>query len=217
MYRISIPALSALGLAMCCIGPATAEPEVEVTVEAPAEAEDEISDADFAKSLIGKVYEGDLEIEGWMDFGGGLVSPPIYVRHYQREDGTSLVLTSKETSGTKFVVADALIISKPWKGYVISIACTKGEDFTLSFIGDARGPDSAEWWTEVRRAWEIAVETAPEPEAETDAETGNDTNANADAEAAAESAAEADAAPQIELGKITEANTRGVKCTNPDW
>jgi hypothetical protein len=211
MYRTIIPALCALGLAMGFTGPSTAEPEMEVEVEAPAEAEDGPSDGDFAKSLIGKDYQGDLEIKGWMDFGGGLVSPPIYVRHYQREDGTSLVLTSEKRSGASFVVTDALIISKPWKGYVISIACTKGEDLTLRFIGDARGPDSKEWWTEVRRAWEIAVETPSEPGTDTESETGNATETETDTEN------EAKAEAQIEPGKITEANTRGVKCANPDW
>jgi hypothetical protein len=214
MYRTMIPALCALALSVCFIAPAAAEAEAEMEVEPPANAESETSDADFAKSLIGKNYDGEFEIEGWMDFGGGLVAPPIYVHHYQREDGTSLVVTSKETSGTNLVVIDALIISKPWKGYVISIACTKGEDFALRFIGDARGPDSKEWWTEVRRAWEIAVEIEAEPETETDSETsetGNETETDTATEAEAESE------PQIEPGKITETNTRGVKCANPDW
>jgi hypothetical protein len=125
----------------------------------PKAPEEEFTDEDFAKSFLGKPYEGDLEIEGWRDFGGGLVLPPIYVHQYKREDGTSLVLTSKETAPSSYTVTDALIVSKPWKGYAISIACTQGDDFTLRFIGDARGPESREWWTEVRRAWEIELET----------------------------------------------------------
>ena len=41
----------------------------------------------FATSFIGKSYEGDLDIDGWNDLGGGLVVAPIFVRQYQREDG----------------------------------------------------------------------------------------------------------------------------------
>lgn len=182
------------------MSPALAEPES--SAEAEAAAEDEDPDESFANSLLGTSYTGDLELEGWTNFGGGLVSPPIYVNLYQREDGTSLVLTSK-LSSNNYKVTDALIISKPWKGYAISIACTQGEDFTLRFIGDARGPEDKEWWSEVRRAWEIALEPEPVTETKTEGET--------------ETQAESEPEPQPEPGKITKANTRGVKCANPNW
>jgi len=205
MYRTIIPALVALGLIAFGAGPAAAaDPEAPAEAEADADAADEPTDEDFAKSLIGKDYKGSLAIDGWTDLGGGLVSPPIYVHHYQREDGASLVLASKEAGGaSRFEVTDARIISKPWKGYVISIACTQGDDFTLRFIGDARGPDSKEWWTEVRRAWEIAVPVEPDPEAEDGTE--------------AEAETKAEPEPEPEIGKITKAATRGIKCTNPNW
>ena len=61
----------------------------------------EVAEVVFAKSFIGKTYDDELQIEGWEDAGGGLVSPPIYVHEYQREDGTLLVLTSKETTTAK--------------------------------------------------------------------------------------------------------------------
>ena len=61
--------------------------------------EEENADATFAKSFLGKTYEDELDIEGWIDLGGGLVTPPVYIREYQREaDGTFLVLTSREVS-----------------------------------------------------------------------------------------------------------------------
>ncbi|MHA1132996.1 MAG: hypothetical protein ACTSRM_01780 [Alphaproteobacteria bacterium] len=210
MYRTTILALLALGLGAFSASPAAAEPEAPAEAEAGTEAEEGPTDEDFAKSLIGKDYEGSLEIEGWLDFGGGLVAPPIYVHHYQREDGKSLVLTSKETGGARFQVIDTRIIPKPWKGYVVSIACMKGDDFTLRFIGDARGPDSNEWWSEVRRAWEVAV---PKPEPEEDAEA----EAKSKAEGEAKAKAEAKSEPEIDPGKITKANTRGIKCANPNW
>ena len=50
------------------------------------------ADATFAASFIGKNYDGDLAIEGWNDLGGGLIVAPIFIRHYQRDDGTFLVL-----------------------------------------------------------------------------------------------------------------------------
>jgi hypothetical protein len=43
-------------------------------------SEEESADVSFAKSYVGKTYDDELDIEGWIDLGGGLVSPPIYVR-----------------------------------------------------------------------------------------------------------------------------------------
>jgi hypothetical protein len=190
LRSLSVACLTGLFLA----SPASAEPEA-IAEEDP--------DATLVESLIGKTYSGELPIDGWTDFGGGLVQPPIYVHLYQREDGTSLVLTSKQ-SAEQYQVTDALVISKPWKGYAISIACTQGKDFTLRFIGDARGPASKEWWTEVRRAWEI--ELPPNP-AETETEMS---------ETKAETP-EPDAKPEPQPGKISKTKTNGVKCTNPNW
>ena len=126
--------------------------------------EESAADVVFAKSFIGKTYDDELDIEGWDDLGGGLVSPPVYVHEYQREDGTFLVLTSKETSrkgrqSGSYVVLDALVVSKLQKGAVFSIACVQGDDQTLRFLGEAKGSDQKEWWTDVRRAWEISLET----------------------------------------------------------
>ncbi len=203
MHSSILRSLSGACVAVALLAvPAFAEPE------APAEEED--PDATLVQSLLGKTYDGELPIEGWTDFGGGLVSPPIYVHLYQREeDGTSLVLTSKLSSGTH-EVTDALIISKPWKGYAISIACTQGDDFTLRFIGDARGPEDREWWTEVRRAWAIELPPKPKAKAETEAEAETASKSEAKAEG---DAAEAAPAP----GKIAKTDTKGVRCTNPNW
>ncbi len=138
--------------------PALAEPEEQ--------AEEGMADADFAKNFLGKAYDHELEVEGWADLGGGLVFPPIYIHHYQREeDGTYLVLTSREVakagagSPASYVVADALIVPKPKKDAAFSIACVKGEDATLNIIGEATGKEDEEWWSKVRRAWEISLET----------------------------------------------------------
>src|SRR5262245_47297770 len=65
--------------------------------KAPKEEKESEADIAFAKSFLGREYSGDFDIDGWTDLGGGLVSPPIYVRQYKRDDGTVLVLTSKET------------------------------------------------------------------------------------------------------------------------
>lgn len=130
-------------------------------------SEEESADVSFAKSYVGKSYDDELDIEGWIDLGGGLVSPPIYVRQYQREeDGTYLVLTSREvakasaSTPASYVVADALIVPKPQKDVQFSIACvTAGDDATLRFMGEAKGNEDKEWWSDVRRAWEISLET----------------------------------------------------------
>jgi hypothetical protein len=152
-------ALSCFSLAAALLMPqlALAEPKPPT--------EEESADITFAKSFVGKTYDDELDIEGWIDLGGGLVAPPVYVREYQREDGTYLVLTSRElakASGNapaSYQVADALVVPGPQKDVAFSIACVQGDDETLRFLGEAKGSDSKEWWTDVRRAWEISLET----------------------------------------------------------
>jgi len=166
--------------------PAKEEPAKEPKEAQEGEAKEETSaeaDKQFAESFRGKTYQGDLEIEGWDDLGGGLVLPPIYVRQYQREDGTFLVLTSREVvppssnNTASYIVADALVVPPPKEGVDFTIACVQGEDETLRFMGEASGKEDKEWWTDVRHAWEISIET----------------------------------------GEITEAKTKGVRCTNISW
>lgn len=153
-------------LLVCCLLAAGCLSPQFACAEPKEPTEEELADVSFAKSFLGKTYEDDLDIEGWNDLGGGLVSPPIYVRHYQREeDGTNLVLTSREVAKAtdnapaSFVVADALIVPKPPKDQEFSLACVQGEDETLRFLGQAKGSEDKEWWTDVRRAWEISLET----------------------------------------------------------
>ena len=141
------------------------EPKAAKEVETGAENGAEpapFSDEDFAKSLIGNTYSGSFDLDGWTNLGGGLVLPPIYVRHYARDDGTVLVLTAMGASagrGPGFQVADALITGKPRKGYTFSTSCMKGDDYTLRFMGETSGRDAAEWWTNMNKAWEIEIET----------------------------------------------------------
>ncbi len=139
--------------------------------ERPKEESSAEIDEKFAESFLGKTYQGDLEVTGWDDLGGGLVLPPIYVRQYQREDGTFLVLTSRETAPAtstnpaSYIVADALIVPPPKAGVDFTIACVQGEDETLRFMGEASGKEDKEWWTDVKRAWEISIETGEITEA----------------------------------------------------
>ena len=141
-----------------------AEPQTEA-IEAQTEDQDKEQDPDFASQFIGTSYAGNLAVDGWTDFGGGLVSPPIYINQYQHEDGRVLVLTAKETAPAakdapaNYEVTDALLVTKPRKGLTFSVACTKGEDYTLRYLGEARGSENAEWWTRIGRAWEIELET----------------------------------------------------------
>src|SRR5215468_611098 len=110
-------------------------------------------DVIFAKGLIGKTYDDALTVDGWDEIDGGLVAPPIYVHRYQREDGTYLVLTSQE------VKKATLIAPKPQPDVQFSIACVLGKDEMLNFMGEAKGNEDKEWWTDVRRAWQISLET----------------------------------------------------------
>ena len=129
--------------AMCALilfGAGGAWAQAETPAEAPAEAELEqaeengektspMSDEDFATSLVGKTYSGSFNLDGWTNLGGGLVLPPFYVQQYNRDDGTILVLTARETeaagrgSSATFEVTDAVTTSKPRKGYTFSTAC----------------------------------------------------------------------------------------------
>ena len=148
-------------------GEATAETEPKAGAEAETSAESgaepaPVSDEDFAKSLIGKTYSGSFDLDGWTNIGGGLVLPPIYVRHYARDDGAVLVLAAKDASaggGSGFEVTDALITGKPRKGYTFSTSCMKGDDYTLRFMGETSGRDASEWWTNMNKAWQIEIET----------------------------------------------------------
>jgi hypothetical protein len=146
----------ALGLSLASVL-AQAEPK--------APSEEENADVAFATSFVGKNYDGDLAFEGWNDLGGGLIVAPIFIRHYQRDDGTFLVLTSrqlvKEARDTpgNYEVADALLVPPPAKGVEFTISCVQGQDETLRFIGEAKGSESKEWWTDVRRAWDIDLAT----------------------------------------------------------
>jgi hypothetical protein len=150
-----------LWLALALLAPALAAAEPK-----PPTAE-ENADATFAQGFVGKTYEDEFDIDGWTDLGGGLVAPPIYIHEYQREaDGTYLVLTSREAAKegalapASFVVTDALIVPKPQKDAAFSIACVlAGDDATLKYLGEAKGSEEKEWWTDVRRAWEISLET----------------------------------------------------------
>ncbi|HUC03531.1 MAG: hypothetical protein WBF49_13670 [Methyloceanibacter sp.] len=147
------------------LGAALALVPLFARAEPKAPSEEENADAAFAASYIGKNYDGDLDIEGWDDLGGGLIAAPIFIHQYQREDGTYLVITSrqlaKESKDTpaNYEVVDALIVPPPQAGVEFTISCVQGKDETLRFIGEAKGPESKEWWTEVRRAWEIALDT----------------------------------------------------------
>ncbi|HML93153.1 hypothetical protein [Methyloceanibacter sp.] len=161
------PLAAACLLPLLLTGPAHAEPEADAQGKAETEADTEsgveqtvVTDEDFAKTLIGATYSGRFELEGWTDQGGGLVLPPIYVHHYNREDGTILVVTAKETgSAADFEITDTLLANKPHKGYTFSTSCMKGDDYTLRFMGEAGGKDASEWWTNLRKAWEIDIET----------------------------------------------------------
>ncbi|HLO20789.1 MAG TPA: hypothetical protein VK192_09890 [Sphingomicrobium sp.] len=164
--RPSLACLALVAGVLACLA-LTAAPASAKKKSKPAEpvVEESAEDMVFAKSFIGKTYVDELPIEGWEDAGGGLVSPPIYVHEYQREDGTLLVLTSKETTPQKgdtpgsYVVLDALLVSKLRPGAVLSVACVQGDDQTLRFIGEAKGGEQKEMWTDISRAWEISLET----------------------------------------------------------
>lgn len=123
-----------------------------------------MSDADFAQSQIGKSYTGSLNLDDWDGLGGGLVSPPIYVHQFER-GAAMLILTAMERApaakgaAARFEVTDALLIDKTRKGYTVSTTCMKGDDYTLRFLAEVSGKDASEMWTNVRKAWEIDLET----------------------------------------------------------
>jgi hypothetical protein len=135
-------------LASALLGAALVLAPLFASAEPKAPSEEENADAAFAQSFIGKNYDGDLDIEGWEDLGGGLIAAPIFIHQYQRADGTFLVLTSrqlakeaKDTPGN-YEVVDALIVPPPQTGVEFTISCVQGKDETLRFIGEAKGPEN---------------------------------------------------------------------------
>lgn len=137
----------------------------ELAAEPQAPTKQQSADTTFATGFVGRVYEDELAIDGWEDQGGGLVAPPIFVHEYKREDGTLLVLTSRQlsketaTAPASYEVVDALIVKAPQPGVEFSISCAQSPDETLRFIGEVKGDEDQEWWNDVRRAWEISLET----------------------------------------------------------
>ena len=61
------------------------------------------------------------------------------------------------------MTGEILVWGGPWQvaqpGAVFSVACVQGDDQTLRFIGEAKGSDQKDWWTDIRRAWEITLDT----------------------------------------------------------
>ena len=164
IFSLAVAASLALGFALAS-SPASAKKKKRpqpVEEQQPPEDSPEVT---FAKSFLGKTYDDELKVAGWEEVDGGLVTPPIYVHRYLREDGIYLVLTSRETKKAtqtepaSYVVADALIVPKPKPDMQFSITCVMGKDQTLNFMGEAKGKDDKEWWTDVRRAWQISLET----------------------------------------------------------
>jgi hypothetical protein len=137
----------------------------KLMAEPQAPTKEQSADSSLATSFVGKSYDDELDIDGWTDLGGGLVVAPIFVHEYQRDDGTFLVLTSRQisketsTAPASFQVVDSLIVHPPQAGVEFSIACMQGQDETLRFMGEAKGAEEQEWWTDVRRAWEISLDT----------------------------------------------------------
>ena len=70
MIRIHL-ALSCFLLAALMPAFALAEPKQP--------SEEESANVIFAKSFVGKTYDDELDVEGWIDLGGGLVTPPVYI------------------------------------------------------------------------------------------------------------------------------------------
>jgi hypothetical protein len=164
LLSVTLAASLALGFALASTPASAKKKKRQQPVEQPQPPEDS-PDVTFAKSFLGKTYDDELTVEGWDEIDGGLVTPPIYVHRYLREDGTYLVLTSREvkkatqTEPASYIVADALIVPKPKPDMQFSITCVMGKDQTLNFMGEAKGSEDKEWWTDVRRAWQISPET----------------------------------------------------------
>jgi hypothetical protein len=146
LLSVVLAASLALSVALASTPASAKKKKHQQPVEQQQPPEDS-PDVIFAKSLVGKAYDDGLTVEGWDEVDGGLVAPPVYVRRYQREDGTYLVLTSRElkkatkTEPASYVIADALIVPKPQADMQFSIACVLGKDQTLNFMGEAKGKE----------------------------------------------------------------------------
>jgi len=112
--------------------------------------------------LIGTVYEGPLPIDGWDDFGGGLLAEPVWFNQYQRTDGALLVLsllTLPRRPGSQqatFKVADVLFVTPLESGLELSFFCRSQGYPDQKFIAVVRS-ERSEFWRDIRQAWRVEM------------------------------------------------------------
>ena len=114
--------------------------------------------------LIGTIYQGALAVEGWEDFGGGLLADPVWYSQYQLGDGASLVLSllalprSPGSQQATFQVADVLFVPPLESGLELSFVCRSAPANPAQKVIAVARPERAEWWHDIRQAWSVQIE-----------------------------------------------------------
>ena len=139
-------------------------PKTVITPPVTAPALSPLAEALKAR-LVGQVYEGGLDLEGWEDLGGGLIAEPVWFQYYQRADGAYLVLANlaqpraSEEENLPFRIADLVLIPPLEEGQELAFECRAAGGGRGRVVIAVVRPDhahEAEWWRDVAMAWEIS-------------------------------------------------------------
>jgi len=126
--------------------------------------------------LVGRTHEGDLKIPGWEDRGGGQLVDSVWYSVFRRSDGAFRVVINRSLGyrpGSQFMsfrVTD-VVATDPYPQEIdILFVCKSSrvaKPGTLIAAVRIDIKDEKEWWTDVRRAWTISVQTGRLTETET--------------------------------------------------
>jgi len=113
-------------------------------------------------NLIGTEYDGGLDIPGWENEGGGLMSEPVWYHHYTRSDDAQLVLIEwalprkPGATLTPFRITDVLVIPRVEKGLGLTFDCEPPRTNVFEKVfAVVRIDIRQKWWRDVRKAWKV--------------------------------------------------------------
>ncbi len=119
------------------------------------------------KSLIGRVYEGSLPMNGWEDMGGGHLANSVWFHHFRRADGVQLVMVDwiqPRRAGSQqatFRVTDVLFVPALQENQSIIFDCQgRDRNVTRKIIAVAQvdPQNQSEWWSDIRQAWSVSLD-----------------------------------------------------------
>jgi hypothetical protein len=125
---------------------------------------------------IGTTHEGDLKIPGWEDRGGGQLNGPIWYSLFRRPDGAFRAIINRSLGylrGSKYMtfrVTDVLTtIPYPEEMDFLFVCQSPRAAKPGAVIAVVRidMKNEKEWWTDIRRAWTVSIDTGRSSETDT--------------------------------------------------